>query len=107
MEFPRQEYWSRLPLPSPGDLLNPGIEPTSPPLQANSLLLSYQGNPFQAPLSMGFPRQEYWSGCHFLLQGIFPTQGSNLRLLLWWADSLLLSHLGSLKPITLPTFVLF
>ena len=29
----------------------------------------------QAPLSMGFPRQEYWSDCHFLLQGIFPTQG--------------------------------
>ena len=27
--------------------------------------------------SMGFPRQEYWSRCHFLLQGIFPTQGSN------------------------------
>ena len=31
----------------------------------------------QASLSMGFSRQEYWSGCHFLLQGIFPTQGSN------------------------------
>ena len=30
----------------------------------------------QAPLSMGFPRQEYWSGCCFLLQGIFLTQGS-------------------------------
>ena len=29
----------------------------------------------------GFPRQEYWSGCHFLLQGIFPTQGSNPCLL--------------------------
>ena len=29
----------------------------------------------QAPLSMGFSRQEYWSGLHFLLQGIFPTQG--------------------------------
>ena len=29
----------------------------------------------QAPLPMGFPRQEYWSGCHFFLQGIFPTQG--------------------------------
>ena len=27
----------------------------------------------QAPLSMGFSRQEYWSGCHALLQGIFPT----------------------------------
>ena len=31
----------------------------------------------QGPLSMGFSRQEYWSGCHFLLQGIFLTQGSN------------------------------
>ena len=31
----------------------------------------------QAPPSMEFSRQEYWSGCHFLLQGIFPTQGSN------------------------------
>ena len=34
-------------------------------------------------------------GCHFLLQGIFPTQGSNPHLLLWHADSLPLSHLGS------------
>ena len=31
----------------------------------------------KAPLSMGFPRQDlYWSGLHFLLQGIFPSQGS-------------------------------
>ena len=29
MEFSRQEYWNRLPFPSPGDLLNPGIEPRS------------------------------------------------------------------------------
>ena len=35
----------------------------------------------QAPLSMGFPRQEYWSGLPFLLQGIFPTQGLNPCLL--------------------------
>ena len=34
-----------------------------------------------APLSMGFSRQEYWSSCHVLLQGIFPTQGSNPHLL--------------------------
>ena len=50
----------------------------------------------QTPLSMGFSRQEYWSGCHFLLQGFFPTQGLNPRLLLllpWEADSLPLSHL--------------
>ena len=37
MEFPRQEYWSGLSFPSPGDLLNPGIEPGSPALQADSL----------------------------------------------------------------------
>ena len=40
----------------------------------------------QAFLSMGFPRQEYQSCCHFLLQGIFPTQRSNLCLLHWQAD---------------------
>ena len=33
------------------------------------------------PLSVEFSRQEYWNGCHFLLQGIFLTQGSNLGLL--------------------------
>ena len=38
MEFPRQEYWSGLPLLSPGDLRVPGIEPGSPALQAGSLL---------------------------------------------------------------------
>ena len=32
MEFPRQEYWSGLPFPSPGDLPNPGIKPVSPEL---------------------------------------------------------------------------
>ena len=34
MGFPRQEYWSRLPFPSPGDLPNSGIEPMSPAWQA-------------------------------------------------------------------------
>ena len=37
MGFSRQEYWSGLPFPSPGDLLNPGMEPRSPELQADSL----------------------------------------------------------------------
>ena len=37
MEFPKQEYWSGLPFPSPGHLLNPGIKPGSPELQADSL----------------------------------------------------------------------
>ena len=37
MEFSRQEYWSGLPFPSPGDLSDPGIKPKSPALQAYSL----------------------------------------------------------------------
>ena len=42
MEFSRQEYWSGLPCPPPGDLPNLGIEPKSPALQAGSL-------PFEPP----------------------------------------------------------
>ena len=45
----------------------------------------------QAPLSMRFPRKEYWSGLPLLWQEIFPTQGSNpclLHLLHWQLDSL-------------------
>ena len=38
MEFSRQGYWSGLPYPSSGDLPDPGIEPGSPTLQADSLL---------------------------------------------------------------------
>ena len=38
MEFSRQEYWSGLPFPFPGDLLDPGIKSGSPALQKNSLL---------------------------------------------------------------------
>ena len=37
MGFSRQEYWSGLPCPPPGDLPNPGVEPRSPALQGNSL----------------------------------------------------------------------
>ena len=45
MEFSRQEFWSGLPLPSPGDLPNPGIEPGSPSLQANALPSEPPGKP--------------------------------------------------------------
>ena len=41
--FSRQEYWSRLLFPSPRDLLDPGIKPRSPALQADSLLTDLQG----------------------------------------------------------------
>ena len=45
MGFSRQECWNGLPFPPPGNLPNPGIEPESPSLQADSLLLSRQGSP--------------------------------------------------------------
>ena len=44
MGFSRQESWSRLPFPFPGDLLNLGIKLTSPTSQADSSLLSHQGS---------------------------------------------------------------
>ena len=46
MGFSRQEYWSGLPLPSPRDLPDPGVEPRSPALQADSLPTELQGKPF-------------------------------------------------------------
>ena len=45
MGFPRQEYWSGLSFPSPGDLPNSGIEPGSPALQADSLPSELPGKP--------------------------------------------------------------
>ena len=57
----------------------------------------------QAPLSMAFPGKNTGVGCHFLLQGIFPTEGLNLHLLRWQVDSLPLSHLGRpCKPLKRP-----
>ena len=45
MGFSRHECWSGLPFPSPGDLPNPGIEPESPTLQADTLTSEHQGRP--------------------------------------------------------------
>ena len=66
MEFSRPEYCSGQPLPSPGDLSNPGIEPRSPALQVDSLPAEPPGKPKNTAV-----------GSLSLLQGIVPTQGSN------------------------------
>ena len=58
---------------------------------ATSRTVAHQAPPWN------FPGKNTGGFCHFLLQGIFLTQGSNLHLLHWQADSLPLSHLGSLK----------
>ena len=46
--FSRQEYWSGLPFPSPGDLPHPGIEPRSPALQADALTSEPPGKPIKS-----------------------------------------------------------
>ena len=43
--FSREEHWSGLPFPSPGDLPDPGIKPRSPALQTDSLLTELHGKP--------------------------------------------------------------
>ena len=70
MEFSRPEYWSGWPFPSPGGLPNPGIEPRSPTLQADSL----PAEPYGKPKNTGV-------GSLSLLQWIFLTQESNQGLL--------------------------
>ena len=116
MGLPRQNYWNGLPFPPPGDLPDPGIEPSSlmSPALADrffttnatwealgvrttalkSAVCAYvvgcvicvwlSATPWtvtrQASLPAGFSKQEYWSGLHALLQGIFPTQEWNLHL---------------------------
>ena len=47
MGFSRQEYWSGLPFPSPGDLPDPGIKPGSPALETDALTSEPPGKPMQ------------------------------------------------------------
>ena len=64
--FSRPEYWSGLPFPSSGNFPNPGIEPRSPTLQADSLPAEPQGKPKNTGV-----------GSLSLLQWVFWTQESN------------------------------
>ena len=63
MEFSRQEYWSGLPFPSQRDLPDPGIEPGSPALQADSLPCE--------PTRLPGPPQRRWFTHQKLLSHIF------------------------------------
>ena len=116
MGFSRQEYWSGLPFPSPGDLPDPGIEPTSPALEADASASGPPGKPikdhscyqfkkvkvlsrvqlfetpwtvgYQASPSMGFSRQEYWGGLPFPSPGDLPDPGIEPRCPTLEADDL-------------------
>ena len=119
MGFPRQEYWSGLPCPPPGDLPYPGIEPVflkSPALASGAaweapnkhlavLCLVAQLSPILCnSMDCSLPGSSVYENspgkntgvdCHALLQGIFPTQGSNSDLshCMWILYHL--SHQGS------------
>ena len=70
-------------------------------LQSCPPLCNSEGYSSPASLSLGFSRQQYWHGFHFLHQGIFLTQGSNLYLLClqhWQAGSLPLAPPGRIRP---------
>ena len=65
MGFSRQEYWSGLPFPSPGDLPDPGIEPGSSTSQADALPSEPPGKPYMSALEhvyLGLP-PIFWLGC--------------------------------------------
>ena len=83
--FSRQEYWSGLPFPPPGDLSNPGIELGSPAFQVDSL----SDEPQEKPKNTGVGRL-------FFLQGTFTTQESHQGLLHCREILYQLSYQGSL-----------
>ena len=85
-DFPGRNTGSGLPCPPLGDLPNPGTEPRSPALQADSLPSEPSGKPKKTGV-----------GSLYLLQGIFPTQESNRGL--WHCSQILyqLSYQGSPK----------
>ena len=64
MEFSRPENWSGWPFPSPGDLPNPGMEPRSPTLQADSLL----SEPVRKPKNTGMGSLSLLQQIYFYLK---------------------------------------
>ena len=117
MEFSREEYWSGLPFPSPGNLPEPGIEPGSPALQADSLLFEPPGKvagsksvsrsvvsdslracelwPASLLCPWNSPGKNTGMGSHSFLQEIFLIQGSNPGLLHCRQILYCLSHQGN------------
>ena len=66
MGLSRQEYWSGLPFPSPGDLPDPGIEPRSPALQADALTSEPPGKQV-----LGKNATEVKCPCHYGISGLY------------------------------------
>ena len=78
--FSRQEYWSGLPLPYPGDLPDPGIEPRSPALPASSLWIELQGKLLILDITFCFLSWLTFYNMVFVLAAV----GLCFFLLFWW-----------------------
>ena len=106
LQIPYHPVFTSLPLTqlsmSSDPAFIPGFQSFSSPvtvIQSLSSRVRLFVNPWpvahQAPLSLGVPRQDYWSGLPLPPLGDLPTQGLNPRLLHWQVDSLPPIHLGS------------
>ena len=82
MGFSRQEYWSGLPFPSPGDLPNPGIEPRSPALQTDTLPSEPLGK-LRVNIQYLFFSFRRTSPCVTLSGSICVSAGGPVSFLLW------------------------
>ena len=83
MGFSRQEYWSGLPCPSPGDLPNPGIKPESPALREDSLLSEPPG---KSP-----------SGVYIHLDSIFKSRDITLPTKVWLVKAMVFPVVMSVR----------
>ena len=83
MGFSRQEYWSGLPFPSPGDLPNPGIEPGFPALEADALTSESPGKPPREAPSIVSAKYTVliYCTCHFQSGSLFILAASVCRSL--------------------------
>ena len=90
MGFSRQEYWSRLPPPPPGDLPNPEIESLSPTWQVDSLLLAPPGASLVAQLEKNLPAMwETWVQSLGLEESLEKGTATHAGILAWripWAE---------------------
>ena len=102
MGFSRQEYWSWLPYMYMYIYI---CMRACSVAQLWLTLVTSRTVVYQAPLSTEFSRQKYWVSCHFLLQVIFPTKGSNPHHLHWQVDSLALRQ--ARKPLCICVYIIY
>ena len=83
MEFSRQEYWTGLPFPSPGDLPDPAVEPESPALASRFFTTEPPGKPSVYALWVVIPKKSYLLEKTLMLGGIGDRRGRGQQRMRW------------------------